>query len=45
VTFEIARASDLGRLLSALQCCLADQAVPIVTVALDEQCYVMEALS
>jgi hypothetical protein len=43
VTFEIDVSNDLGRLLQALQSCLNDAAIPMVTVALDDVRYLMEA--
>ena len=43
VAFEIDASSDLGRFVSALQACLNDGAIPMVTVALDDARYLIEA--
>ena len=43
VTLEIEASSDLGRFLTALQSCLDEQAIPMVTVVVDDDRYVMEA--
>ena len=43
MTFEIDRSTDFASFLSALQACLNEAAIPIVTVTLDDIRYVMEA--
>ncbi len=43
VTLEIEAASDIGRFLTALHSCLDEQAIPMVTVVVDDDRYVMEA--
>jgi hypothetical protein len=45
VTLEIDSSSDLGRFLATLQSCLDEDAIPMVTVALDGDRYVMEGLN
>ncbi len=44
VTLEIEAASDIGRFLTAVQSCLDEQAIPMVTVVVDDDRYVMEAV-
>jgi hypothetical protein len=43
VTLEVGASRDIGRCLTALQSCLDEQAVPLVTVILDNKRYNMEA--
>jgi hypothetical protein len=43
VTLEVEASSDIGRFLTALQSCLDEQAIPMVTVVVDDDRYVMEA--
>jgi hypothetical protein len=43
VTFEIEASNDLGSFLRALQSCLNEAEIPMVTVAFDDVRYAMEA--
>ena len=43
ICLEVETSANLARFLSALQSCLGEQAIPAVTVALDDDRYVMEA--
>jgi hypothetical protein len=43
VTLEVVASRDIGRFLTALQSCLDEEAIPMVTVVLDDDRYVMEA--
>jgi hypothetical protein len=43
VTLEEVVSRDIGRCLTALQSCLDEQAIPMVTVVLDNERYTMEA--
>ena len=43
VTLQVEASRDIGRCLTALQSCLEEQAIPMVTVILDNERYTMEA--
>ena len=43
VTLEVVASRDIVRWLTALQSCLDEQAIPLVTVMLDNERYAMEA--
>ena len=42
VAYEMESSSDLERVLATLQACLEEQAIPMVTVVLGDERYVME---
>ena len=43
VTLEVVASSEIERCLAALQSCLDEQAIPMVSVMLDNERYIMEA--